>query len=613
MRRFNLFSDNYAVSELVGGLILVVIAVISFALIYTYVLPSPAEDKINVKISWDISEDGIVILHHKGGETIDSYKISVSYSDGDFIGSEVYRSPWKIGENIYPLEDITDIKLVNESIKLRIIVYSLNDDGSEQEVFDKELYGKIDDSQDVEDPMLISSLRTNTIDEDLICYNYTIEPGIDALSYIYNWKVNGNSLTNLLMPFDTNSLVTTRDYSGNGNDGTVAGPTWNGNGVVSGSYQFDGVDDYISLPYCFDGDYVDEITVETWINTSSVDPVTISSFDKLQYWGIDIVDGKIIWTTAVNSDIMETIGDSIVNDDTWHHIATTYDSSTGECKIFVDGEEDVSEVGHLPGEQLGDGSIPNGFIGKNSVETIEGSWDILTYDDFEDGFGNYTDGGWDCDLYTGGTYAHQGSNAANIDDNSGTSSSFYHTDGIDVHTPGYSSIKVDFWFIAVSMDFREDFWVRYYDGNEWQTVADYNSEEEFDNGEFYHGIVWINETDYNLPTNMKIRFQCDASGDWDDVYIDQIYINATTDTIKIENFSGRIDEFKIYNRAFSAEQIYQNYLCTKDGFSDKSVIVSDETSLGEIWSCTVTPNDGTQDDTEVNSNTLQIVGYGGGG
>ena len=152
---------------------------------------------------------------------------------------------------------------------------------------------------------------------------------------------------------------------------------------------------------------------------------------------------------------------------------------------------------------------------------------MLTFDDFEDGFGNYTDGGMDCSLYTGGTYAHQGSNAADIQDNSGDSSSFYHTSGIDVDTPGYTSIKVDFWFYANSMESGDDFWVQFYDGSSWNTVADYDSEDEFVNGQFYHEIVWINETDYTFPSDMKIKFQCDASLNNDDIYIDEVYVNAS--------------------------------------------------------------------------------------
>ena len=77
------------------------------------------------------------------------------------------------------------------------------------------------------------------------------------------------------------------------------------------------------------------------------------------------------------------------------------------------------------------------------------------------------------------------------------------------------------------MESNEDFWVRYFDGSDWITIADYDSGDEFENGQFYHKIVWINETDYTFPSDMKIRFQCDASSDEDDIYIDQVYINAS--------------------------------------------------------------------------------------
>jgi hypothetical protein len=49
------------------------------------------------------------------------------------------------------------------------------------------------------------------------------------------------------------------------------------------------------------------------------------------------------------------------------------------------------------------------------------TWTQIISDDFESGFGNWTDGGEDCSLYTGGTYAHQGSNAVLLVDNTSTS------------------------------------------------------------------------------------------------------------------------------------------------------------------------------------------------
>ncbi|MEE4257812.1 MAG: PKD domain-containing protein, partial [Bacteroidales bacterium] len=44
---------------------------------------------------------------------------------------------------------------------------------------------------------------------------------------------------------------------------------------------------------------------------------------------------------------------------------------------------------------------------------------LLSFTDFEGGWGIWTDGGGDCELYTSGTYAYNGSNAADIQDNSG--------------------------------------------------------------------------------------------------------------------------------------------------------------------------------------------------
>ena len=294
----------------------------------------------------------------------------------------------------------------------------------------------------------------------------------------------------------------------------------------------------------------------------------------------------------------------------------------------------------------------------------------------------------------------------------------------------------------------EDWWLRYYDGNAWSTVLDRNYPSGYLENTWYHEIVYINETGYDFPNNMKIRFQCDASGDNDRVYFDQIYINATgvddrveydfylrdtddltpksgtysiggtgeigidyaafnrtgidilgytdvkvsvwcsykdtessdfvglyykdgddwisifedddpqtgggqSDWINMEaeipnyiddlvlqfkwmtssisqyvaiddleitgilpsgenNFTGLIDELRIYNDVLSPEQIYQNYLCTKDGDSSRSVIVSEETAVGDCWKCIVTPNDGIQDDVSTESDVLYVISYDGG-
>ena len=153
----------------------------------------------------------------------------------------------------------------------------------------------------------------------------------------------------------------------------------------------------------------------------------------------------------------------------------------------------------------------------------------ISFSDFEDGWGIWTRGGNDCILYTEGTYAWSGSNASDIQDNSGMRSSFYMTNGVDVLSPGYIQIDIEFYFIAISMDnSSEDFWVQYYDGSIWHTVAAFAKDIDFDNNVFYVATVSILESSYNFPADMKIRFMCDASDNKDDVYIDDIKITAST-------------------------------------------------------------------------------------
>ena len=614
-------SRDYAVNEVIGGLILIIIAVVSFVIISPYLYPDEPNINIPIKIIGDVTESGDIFLYHDGGAALGSYCVYVYYPNGTMIGSgTVEDDQWTIGHSRHPFEiiDKPAVKLVNESVELEVYVYSIDEEGNQNKIFEGTLKGKTSNHSgttppDTGDSMLISSLGTNSAEEDLICFNNTITPSINANSFIYNWLVDSESINDLLMPFDTNDSSSVRDYSGNNNNGTINGAIWNSSGVIGGAYKFDGTDDYISLPHCFDANYVDELTVECWFKTSEENTV-ISSYDREKIYELLIDNGHLRWFTNANDGQSELLGTTYISDNSWHHIVATYDYVTGNSSLFLDGELEASGNVHNPNSFLGTGESVNGMIGSTNSETLPGDWTILTYDDFESGFGSYTDGGRDCKLYTYGTYAHQGSNAANIQDNNGYSSSFYHTNGIDVDTPGYTSIKIDFWFYSDGLESwdYDDFRVHYHDGSGWNKVGDYDVGDEFENDQFYHETIWINETDYTFPTNMKILFESHSNSDYDDVYIDQVYVNSTTGIKSINNFTGSIDEFHIYNRVLSDEQAYQNYLCTKDGYSDKSVIVSDETLVGNIWSCIVTPNDGAQDDDFVESNSLQIIGYGGG-
>lgn len=163
-----------------------------------------------------------------------------------------------------------------------------------------------------------------------------------------------------------------------------------------------------------------------------------------------------------------------------------------------------------------------------NVTTLQNTGPVtLVSESFESGWGAWTSGGIDCLRYTSSSYAYSGTSAIDIQDNSGTASSFYLTNGIDVLTPGYTTITIDFYFYAVSMESGEDFWVQYYNGTSWSTVASYAAGTSFNNKAFYHATVTVLKSQYTFPTAMKVRFMCDASDNNDDVYVDLITITAS--------------------------------------------------------------------------------------
>ncbi|MFC1741504.1 LamG-like jellyroll fold domain-containing protein [Nanoarchaeota archaeon] len=66
-------------------------------------------------------------------------------------------------------------------------------------------------------------------------------------------------------------------------------------------------------------------------------------------------------------------------------------------------------------------------------------------------------------------------------------------------------------------------------------------------------------------------------------------------------FNGIIDDVRIYNRSLTPEQVQLLYQNRTD------MIVSNETSVGDIWQACITPNDGIEDGAENCSNTLEIL------
>jgi flagellin-like protein len=140
--------------------------------------------------------------------------------------------------------------------------------------------------------------------------------------------------------FDEGSETTTYDNSGNGNNGTlVNGPTWT-SGKIESAVNFDGTDDYVSVPDADSLDFTTAMTVMAWVK---LDDITADHWvaSKSGYvdgefatWRIGYISwsGFVFlfreWDGVVSSTTFPTTG-------TWYHIAATYDGS--HTKIYVNG------------------------------------------------------------------------------------------------------------------------------------------------------------------------------------------------------------------------------------------------------------------------------------
>ena len=150
------------------------------------------------------------------------------------------------------------------------------------------------------------------------------------------------------------------------------------------------------------------------------------------------------------------------------------------------------------------------------------SYVTVNSNNFDSGWGNWTDGGTDCARVSSTTYANSGSYSIRLRDN--TSTSVMSTGNLNL--TGYDELTVDFTYVTVSMDnSNEDFWLQISTngGSTYTTVEEWNLNDEFVNNVRYFDAVVIPGP---FTSNTRLRFRCDASADNDYVYIDDVVISG---------------------------------------------------------------------------------------
>ena len=179
----------------------------------------------------------------------------------------------------------------------------------------------------------------------------------------------------------------------------------------------------------------------------------------------------------------------------------------------------------------------NNVSGSSNVETVTtlantGSTTVLHQGFFETGWDGWQDGGVDCKRVSTSTRSYEGTRSIRIRDNSGVASAMT-SQAFDL-TP-YDFVEFSFYFYPNSMENNEDFWLRYYDGSSWSTLSTYTRGIDFNNNVFYSVVETIPSSAVNFASNAQFRLQCDASGNGDRIYIDQVVIKGIIGSGSVNN------------------------------------------------------------------------------
>lgn len=216
--------------------------------------------------------------------------------------------------------------------------------------------------------------------------------------------------------------------------------------------------------------------------------------------GIDALSVKSSTTCSTAGQICDD-GDACTTDDIYN--------ATCDCiGTFTDADGDGICAANDPNDN--DPCTPN----------LCNTCDEYNSEDFEIGMGIWNDGGGDAYRYSG--FASSGSRSIRLRDNSGKASSIY-TNALDLSA--FSSINVNFSYMASDMETDEDFFLEISDdgGSTYTMVEEWNADTEFVNDTRYNESVPINGV---FSERTVIRLRCDASANGDEVYIDDVVIEA---------------------------------------------------------------------------------------
>jgi len=185
-------------------------------------------------------------------------------------------------------------------------------------------------------------------------------------------------------PFGEGSGTTAYDESKTGNDGTLKnGPTWVYDSHFGYVLDFDGVDDYVEVPYDSSLDITGPLTVSVWSKLDSGGrdycwvEKGIGGATNEQYL---LLTGRreFFIFRVVKNDSNYSVSGSNYPVDEWFHLVGVYDGSA--VKLYVNGNFDAEANAPSPPLDSGTGSVWIGRLAQGGYNVNGKIDDVRVYD-----------------------------------------------------------------------------------------------------------------------------------------------------------------------------------------------------------------------------------------
>ena len=198
--------------------------------------------------------------------------------------------------------------------------------------------------------------------------------------------------------------------------------------------------------------------------------------------------------------------------------------STWQADIAIDDVKLLEPVAPTCTDGIQNGDETGVDCGGSSCTPCSISNVVLNEGYFENGLDGWIDGGSDM-ARVNSANSYEGNFSIRLRDNSGEASAMTLS---NINVTSFTEIEVDFYFYVFSMENGEDFWLRFFDGSTWNTVQAWTRGVDIENNTFYNATVTITPSQYNFAVNSGFRFQNDASGNQDQIFIDQVTITGVS-------------------------------------------------------------------------------------